>query len=402
MTEETVNTSEAFVLRLCRRSMLSPWCYNNPKGKDGDELCDILVVCDPHVIVISVKEVQLKGGEDPAVSYKRWQRKAVDSSVKQIYGAERWLASATEVIRKDGSPGWKLPTAGLRKTHRIAVAFGGRGEVPISSGDLGKGYVHVMTENGFTEILTELDTITDLVEYLEATESYVARGGGLLLQGSEADLMGWYLFNGRQFPAKADMIIVGDGIWRDVQKKPEFIRRKYADQPSYYWDRLVELLADPNMKAVGEPGPQLSDVELALRVLARESRFSRRGLGDGVQEFFTLARAGKLRSRILRGFGGAIYVFVYFGQGEDDEYRRGELLARCFIARSDLGEGEIIIGIGISKYIEGRGSASDLIYMKLPDWSPADDDKAAQMKQELGFFKGATVHHTRHDEFPAG
>jgi hypothetical protein len=400
MSDEPINQSEAFVLEMCQRSFLSPWCYNNPKGKDGDELCDILVVCDPHVIIVSVKEVLLNDSKDQATSHERWQRKAVDASVKQIYGAERWLTSASEVIRKDGSPGWKLPSLDVRKMHRIAVAFGGRGEVPISSGDLGKGHVHVMTEDGFMQILKELDTITDLVEYLEATESCVARGCGLLLQGSESDLMGWYLFNDRQFPPEADMIIVNEGIWEEVQQKPEFRRRKDADKPSYFWDRLIEVLADPNAKPVGEPGPKLSDVELALRVLARESRFSRRGLGEGIREFVTLAKSGKLRSRILRGMGGAIYVFVFFGHGEEDEYRRGELLSRCFIARSDVGEGDTIIGIGISKYIEGKGSASDLIYFKLPGWSPADDQKAARMKQELGFFKGATLRRTHQEEFP--
>ncbi|MEA2709674.1 MAG: hypothetical protein QOF78_2275 [Phycisphaerales bacterium] len=39
MSDQTVNESEAFVLRLCQKSILSPWCYNNPRGKDGDELC---------------------------------------------------------------------------------------------------------------------------------------------------------------------------------------------------------------------------------------------------------------------------------------------------------------------------------------------------------------------------
>ena len=89
MSALPVNKTEEFVLGTCQRSFLALWCYNNPRGKDGKELCDILVICDPHVIIISVKEVLLKEGKN-AVEYKRWERKAVDASVKQLYGAQRW------------------------------------------------------------------------------------------------------------------------------------------------------------------------------------------------------------------------------------------------------------------------------------------------------------------------
>lgn len=62
-----VNRAEQFVLSVCQRAFLSLWCHRNPKGKGGKELCDILVICDPRVIVISVKEVLLKGAEDSTV-----------------------------------------------------------------------------------------------------------------------------------------------------------------------------------------------------------------------------------------------------------------------------------------------------------------------------------------------
>jgi len=58
---EAVTNSEQFVYEVCQKSFLSLWSYVNPRGREpGKELCDVLVVCDPHVIVISVKEVVLK------------------------------------------------------------------------------------------------------------------------------------------------------------------------------------------------------------------------------------------------------------------------------------------------------------------------------------------------------
>jgi hypothetical protein len=89
---EAVNGSEQFVYDICTKSFLSLWSYINPQGKtSGKELCDVLVICDPHVIVISVKDIQLKSTEDPSVDWKRWQRKAIEESIKQIKGAIRWL-----------------------------------------------------------------------------------------------------------------------------------------------------------------------------------------------------------------------------------------------------------------------------------------------------------------------
>jgi len=89
-----MNRAEEFVLSVCERSVLSLWCYGNPKGKGGSELCDILVVCDPDIIIVSVKEITLKTDGDLAVEAAKWQRKAVDASVKQVYGAQRWLTTA--------------------------------------------------------------------------------------------------------------------------------------------------------------------------------------------------------------------------------------------------------------------------------------------------------------------
>ena len=153
-----VTRSEEFTHYLCVRSFLSLWCYNNPLGKKGKELCDVLVVCDPDVIVFSVKEVTL-GNPDRQVNHERWQRKAVDASIKQLTGASKWLKSASHVIKADGTQGVPLPKIDSRRVHRIAVAFGSEGECLISSGDFGDGHVHVFTEQTLVDVLTELDTI---------------------------------------------------------------------------------------------------------------------------------------------------------------------------------------------------------------------------------------------------
>lgn len=401
MNVPAINKTEEFVFRICQRSFLSLWCYNNPKGKGGKELCDILVISEPHVIVVSVKDVSLNAGKNAATGHDRWNRKAVDASVRQIYGAERWLASASRVIRRDGSLGLSLPPLIDRKIHRLAVAFGGRGEVFISSGDFGKGFVHVMTEQSLQEVLTELDTITDLVDYLEAKEALIAGGCSVAITGSESNLVGWYLFSGRSFPSGQNLMMIDDTIWREILEKPEFKRRKEADRDSYTWDRLIEELSDPSAKPVGEFGPQLAESDIALRAMARETRFSRRILGRSVREFLEQAVAGKLHSRMLCSTSGVIYVFVFFSLGEDANFRIAELGNRCFIARHLVGCGDTVIAVGRGKHVPGVGSTSDLFYLYLDRWTAEDDEMAASMMAGTGNFARATTQRSHEDEYPA-
>src|SRR4051812_31031570 len=82
--------SEQFVTELCQRAFLKLWTHPNPIGKNGKELCDCLIVCGSHVIIVSVKEIQYKDTGDK-VGWDRWHRDAIDASARQIWGAERWL-----------------------------------------------------------------------------------------------------------------------------------------------------------------------------------------------------------------------------------------------------------------------------------------------------------------------
>jgi hypothetical protein len=98
--------------------------------------------------------------------------------------------------------------------HRIAVAIGGNGDGPINSGDLGKGYVHVLTDRGFEGLLTELDTITNLVGHLAAKESRKDAGRKTVVLGPECNLLSSYLLNGKTFPNDADVVLTDDTLCR--------------------------------------------------------------------------------------------------------------------------------------------------------------------------------------------
>jgi hypothetical protein len=119
------NRAEEFVFNISKNTFLSLWSYANPLGKNDRELCDILVFCDPNIIIFSVKEIKITESNRTTTNWERWNRRAVEESAQQIYGAERWMKSAPSVIRSDKERGLPLPEEKDQKIFRITVALGG-------------------------------------------------------------------------------------------------------------------------------------------------------------------------------------------------------------------------------------------------------------------------------------
>ena len=401
---EAVNNSEQFVYNICSKSFLLLWSYINPQGKTpGKELCDVLVVCDPHVIVISVKDIQLKNTDDPGVDWKRWKRKAIEDSVKQIKGAIRWLDQSEYVIHKNGSKGLKLPLASERIYHRVAVAFGGKREVPISSPIEDDEFYHILDEQSVFLLLRHLDTISDFVNYLIDKEAFLSNTS-IIINGGEENLLAIYLHNGRQFPSEADMIILEDDLWEGISNRPEFKAKLQKDSESYIWDRVIEALCQGGFDGKDWLGADMSKSELAIRVLVKENRFSRRMLGSAFKDFLELSRIGQVRSRCVQSMSSVGYVFFAYDSDSTLEERKSELLARCFASLCQFDECFTVIGIGVN--IPGQklrdGYSSDLVFLQTQNnqWSEEDLRQAQYCRDEFGFFKNPNKTNVHEDEYP--
>lgn len=164
--------SERFIAQLCSQSFLPFWSYPNPIGKNNKELCDVLVVCGIHVIIMSVKDITVSNHSDEIVQYERWIKKAIEESVQQLYGAERYLASVDQILACDYKTKIKLPPKSIRNIYRIAIAFGSKPHFPLPHGNFGKGFVHVFDEKSTFILLNELDTVTDFTDYLIVKQKF--------------------------------------------------------------------------------------------------------------------------------------------------------------------------------------------------------------------------------------
>ena len=213
-------------------------------------------------------------------------------------------------------------------------------------------------------------------------------------------MFAWYLMHDRTFPVGHDFVTFDDSLWRGLQADPAFRRRKEADQVSYVWDRLIEAMSDPKLVPIEGVGPTLSELDLALRTMARELRFSRRLLGEHTLSFLQEAKAGKLRSRLLHSTSGVSYVFVYFTNTDTPEQRRAEMVGRSFLARKRVGKGDVVVGIGLSPHQPGIGSMSDLTYVRFPRWSEVEIKQADEYERITGHFTARRPMHVNADEFP--
>src|SRR5260370_4270724 len=129
-----------------------------------------MVVFDQHINIFSVKNIGFKEEDPKSLASRRWLRKAVDESVRQIDNAERWIRRGVVAYTCDKGKSIDIPDLKRLKIHRVAVALGSKRKVGIPSCDFGKGFVHVFDEESLFTLLRELDTVTDFVDYLDAVE----------------------------------------------------------------------------------------------------------------------------------------------------------------------------------------------------------------------------------------
>jgi hypothetical protein len=355
----------------------------NPVGRDqAKELCDYLVVCDPHILIVSVKEVRLVPEPDQ-VKADRWRRKAVDETIKQVYGAERYLESLGSVQDRTGRT-LTLPPPDGRRIHRICVAFGSQGRVGMPTRDTGKGFVHVLDEISFPTILRELDTISDFTGYLEAKRTFLEGGCSAICLGEE-QFLALYLGNARSLPDSHDLIFLDETLWPSLAQSEPFRACEEANKQSYAWDQLIEhvskYLIDGNMMYVDPP----TEGEAILRILAHEDRSCRSSLAEGMVEVFI---GGKVRARMVQSMSGIVYVFLAVKRDVDRRDRIAELGARCFVARSHHRNARTVVGIATERANDGlKGCSFDLFMIDKPEWTEEDEKRAAYAREEFGFFK---------------
>lgn len=378
--------SERYLATLADRTFLDLWSYPNTfsdrkiRGKgDGKELCDLLVVFGDDVIIFSDKSISWPPHEDIMISWVRWYKRAIEKSVDQIRGAERWLQKFPDRVFVDKSCTQRLPIelapSDRRRVHGVAIAlgadeackkhFGGDDgsllilsaltgnhhkdqnapyHQPFAIGDVDPDgpFVHVFDRAALDLVMSELDTASDFVRYL-SLRSDAIRGGRILAAHNEGDLLAFYLQNddgeGRHTfehqEATPDTILsFGGALFDEYTALPQYKAKKEADKVSYVWDQLIttfskHVLAGTSV-AIMDTEPSAALAERALRMMASEGRTMRRALSHSILDAYQKAeKLGQDRyARIVLPMAGAAdlecaYVFLLMGYPKNVHLENG-------------------------------------------------------------------------------
>ncbi|PKL67682.1 MAG: hypothetical protein CVV28_05285 [Methanobacteriales archaeon HGW-Methanobacteriales-1] len=397
-----MNVSEKIVSDICKNSFLSFWSFPNPIRTDNNkELTDLLIVNDPYVIIISVKEININHSGNMEVDIQRWENKAIKKSYNQIYGAERAIRNShTDILTSDRKYKIKFPDPKKMILYRIGISFGRREDFPLPYGDQGKGVIHFFDQQSFPILLKELDTITDFIDYLNAKEKFFNSGKKAYFK-SEEDLLAIYLHRGRKFPKNIDETLIQENVWEELTQKDEFMNRKIQERNSRFWDTFIEEIYRDMSKEYLLFTNDFHEVEQALRTMSKESRFDRMMLADTFMDFIGVYGKPKAQARLSQSTSGVSYVFLLDKYRENNrEQRSMELTLRCFAARNVLRENKEVIGLASSHYVKGDGHAYDLCYLYLPKWTEEDIKNITQMQEELGYFTNPELKMKHFDEYP--
>jgi hypothetical protein len=273
--------------------------------------------------------------------------------------------------------------------------LGGRGHVPLKWGDLGHGFVHLLDEFSLNAAFSELTTITDFVRYLSAAERIFERGAKPVFMGSGAeDLLALYVQNGEDFglfdpdTGEPALALIQEGIWDALIKDPDYLARNKDLQSSYAWDRLIEhfvgdLLTGGMFDMFRK---EVTQNELALVAMAMQPRGHRANLADAFLEFLH-PTAKRVAARVVVADNQVAFVFTA-GDSADREHRARELMLRCLVVRGRCKSVRTVVGIATDRPQAGKqGHSSDIVYLHMPDWDPAENTKINQIQADLGYFK---------------
>ncbi|MFP9114439.1 hypothetical protein ACLI1A_10890 [Flavobacterium sp. RHBU_3] len=370
--------SEEWAYKLCKDSFFSLFSFVNPVGKKGKELCDVIVICSADIILISVKEINISLTNNYGVDYNRWNKRAIEDSLKQLNGAERFLKTVSSFKLKGSEEEIELPSE--KKFYKIALSIGGRGKFPIPESIENNGYVNIMDEVSFHSIISELDTVTDFIDYLNEKQTKLS---GVHFTGNgEEDLLAFYLCNEFNFP-DSTYLYFDEGLYESLKKNKYYIKEKKERRESYKWDFIINHFTQNYFNENGYNSTTLNNMMKACEIMARETRFERVKLINNLNEVINT----NIRARIYfsPSFNHIIYVFVS-GKFENEKARLNELESRCLVAAFLHNKSAIVIGIAWEKNI--HNDIYDVAYYNYKYvWKDTLDGAALIAINELGYFK---------------
>lgn len=334
----TSNESEKMLSILCEKTFLKLWSYPSPfrdEGKkgngDGKEICDFLVAFQNKIIIFSDKYISYKEDIPDNVSWCRWKKKAIDSSIKQLRGAEKWIKEHPSRIFLDKHCKLPFPFVDHEKIssyeiHLVAIANGlpnkklintnkNSSEIYEVCGHIDNSFYHIFDTSSFNIIAKELDTVTDFTTYLSERKKILS-SDALIYCNAEENLLAEYLLRHDEknsiFNTQNSKKISSDNYIK-LTSATDYTNGKIADQPSYIWDYIIDHVAQfimDNSLIVHNDMP-LHEKQAVIEKMASYSRLERRSFGANIIRKYRETPPGHISS-FASYLDDHLFVYIIF------------------------------------------------------------------------------------------
>lgn len=442
---EGVTESERLLMHLCRKSFLSLWAHANlhtaqdmQSGRgSAKEFADVLVVFGDDVIIFSDKHIEFQQTSDLTLAWRRWFRRAITDSAKQLHGAMSWLRRFPDRIYLDAACTRQLPIqlppVKSARYHLVAVTrgsrqactdffLGGLGTLQINTEVVGskhddtlftigvlsrdRPFVHVFDEFSLQVVMDEMDTITDFVAYLSAREMFLSDSAVAVVAAGEEQLIAAYISNGdesehpflpRGIDGKPDLVMFDDSHYSGLLKRSDYKDKRVQDEKSRAWDDMLERLIRLGSPKIVYPEVDQSnhETEHALRLMAAESRARRYELTDALVGMLhaAMSHPKHRRARVFWSPGKPDIAYIFLVtpklKTENDEayrkFRVSLLHAYCRCAKLRFPQGKTFIALGLDHPVRDyKMSSEDLIVFTCDEYTPAQKAEAQKFQKEFG------------------
>jgi len=295
---------EDFVEWLCQAPLGRDFLFRGQKypGPNGEiELCDLLVLLDDTAILIEVKTADREKRSDRTdEEWTEFANRRMTRALGQIErGVNAIRSGQVKEIKNDRQGRVAIDPTSIRHIFGIAVVdhptldkWGGGPILECEGGDVS---VLTTTHTELQALLSELSTVGDLVDFLQAREEFFEKNQ--LMGVTELDLLATYKGDPerfREWVANHDVVVIGEGCWEGFEKLEVREQRATADRPSLIVDILIDKLHEsaharlPHIEQrvaqlVGPVDPTAAYVTVASE-LARIRRLERRLIGEKLIE----------------------------------------------------------------------------------------------------------------------
>jgi hypothetical protein len=436
---EGVTPTERLLADLCERSFLRLWSWPNPFKDDRHELCDLIAVFENHVFLFFDREKNLAdlADDEKGVLWNRWKTRVIDNQIATAHGAERYLRSGRAVfIDNKCQTQFPLPIPKHNPIfHKIVVAHGAAEACKANSdaninGSLGISYgledapsehpfiirldkekpIHIFDSANLELIMQELDTFSDLSRYLDEKVTAIGQLDSLIYCGEE-DLVAHYFLNltperGTHFIGTKEPgingISIGEGLWADFVKLPQYKATKAANAASYLWDHLIQKTSENRLRGTLGGNADVFMGKSAIREMAKEPRFMRRALTDKMRD--SIEKFPSTPDRLTRNvnlmpsyYPDVAYVFLQLWippshRGGDYREKRLMLLElACGAAKNFMPQFKRIIGIGIDAPKLTKTNAEDFILIECAEWSLEQKTYYDDLNRDWNFFRSSSM-----------